>query len=45
MLNKPRLSRSFFDRDTLMVARELLGCKLVHIENGKKISGIIIESE
>ncbi len=45
MKTKPRLSRSFFDRDTLKIARELLGCKLVHIENGQRISGIIIETE
>lgn len=40
-----RLQRSFFSRDTLIVAREILGCRIVHIQDGKRISGIIIESE
>ncbi len=40
-----RLARTFYDRDTLQVARKILGCRLVHIEKGKRISGIIIESE
>ena len=40
-----RLPRSFFSRDTLTVAREMLGCRLVHIQDGKRISGIIIEAE
>ena len=45
MKPQPRLTRSFYDRDTLKISREILGCRLVHIENGKRISGIIIESE
>ena len=40
-----RLLRSFFSRDTLSVAREILGCRLVHIQNGRRISGIIVEAE
>lgn len=44
-----RLRRSFYDRPTTQVARELLGCRLVRLEQigGKTVrtSGIIIESE
>ncbi len=40
-----RLARDFFNRDTLTVARELLGTRLVHIENGQRLAGIITETE
>ena len=40
-----RLSRAFFNRDTLTVARELLGARLVHIDDGLRLSGIISETE
>ncbi|HZD58388.1 MAG TPA: DNA-3-methyladenine glycosylase [Anaerolineales bacterium] len=40
-----RLSRDFFNRSTLQVARDLLGARLVRVENGKRISGIIVETE
>ncbi len=41
----PRLPRSFFARPTLMVARELLGQRLVKVERGKRLAGIITEVE
>jgi DNA-3-methyladenine glycosylase len=40
-----RLPRSFYKRDTVKVARELLGKRLIRIENGERISGIITETE
>ncbi|PWH15759.1 MAG: DNA-3-methyladenine glycosylase [Anaerolineae bacterium] len=39
------LSRAFFDRPTLLVAEQLLGMRLVRIENGQRLSGFIIETE
>lgn len=39
------LPRSFFARDTVEVARDLLGKKLVRVYNNKLISGIINETE
>ncbi|MBN1811280.1 MAG: DNA-3-methyladenine glycosylase [Anaerolineae bacterium] len=40
-----RLPRGFFARDTLVVARELLGQRLVRILDGERLSGRIIEVE
>jgi DNA-3-methyladenine glycosylase len=39
------LSRSFFARDCVTVARELLGQVLVHRLNGVRLSGRIVETE
>ena len=40
-----RLSRDFFTRPTLQVARELLGARLVHLDNGHRLAGWISEAE
>ena len=40
-----KLARSFYDRDTIIVARELLGKLLVHQSHGVKRAGKIVEVE
>ncbi|WP_125154684.1 DNA-3-methyladenine glycosylase [Clostridium rectalis] len=40
-----KLRRGFYERDTLKVAKELLGKVLVHEINGVKIKGRIVETE
>jgi DNA-3-methyladenine glycosylase len=40
-----RIPRSFFSQPTLSVARRLLGARLVKIERGRTLSGIIVETE
>lgn len=40
-----KLDRDFYLRDTLTVARELLGCRLVHVSGGKRSEVIITETE
>ena len=40
-----KLDRNFYNRDTLVVAKELLGKILVHKINGKLLSGMIVETE
>lgn len=40
-----RLSRAFFARPTLQVARDLIGMRLVRLENGRRIAGYILEAE
>ncbi|MBU1660483.1 MAG: DNA-3-methyladenine glycosylase [Chloroflexi bacterium] len=45
MTHSAYLPRSFFARPTLDVARELLGMRLVRIEAGRRLAGIIVETE
>lgn len=40
-----KLPRSFYDRDTALVARELLGKHLVHVSDGVERIGRIVEVE
>jgi len=40
-----RLKESFFSRDTVQVARDLIGKRLVRLEGNQRISGIILETE
>lgn len=39
------LPHSFYNRNTVQVARELLGKRLVKVENGRRIAGFISEAE
>jgi DNA-3-methyladenine glycosylase len=43
--NRRRLERAFYDRDTVIVARELLGKYLVHFSDGLERVGRIVEGE
>jgi DNA-3-methyladenine glycosylase len=45
MFESSRLGRDFFNRETLQVARELLGMRLVRIDSRQRLSGVIIEAE
>ena len=40
-----KLTRSFYTRDSLTVARELLGKILVHRLDGRTLAGRIVETE
>jgi DNA-3-methyladenine glycosylase len=44
-MTRRKLSRSFYDRDTTVVARELLGKHLVHVVAGVERVGRIVETE
>jgi DNA-3-methyladenine glycosylase len=40
-----RFARSFFERYTPLVARQLLGSRLVRVDQGRRMSGTIVETE
>src|SRR5688500_11509411 len=42
---RPVLPKSFYNRSTLIVARELMGARLVRILDGQKLVGLITETE
>jgi len=39
------LTRAFYERATLIVARDLIGARLIHRLNGKRLTGYITETE
>ncbi|MCB2213904.1 DNA-3-methyladenine glycosylase [bacterium] len=39
------LQRDFYDRPALDVARDLLGCRLVRLQSGERLAGLILETE
>ena len=39
------IPREFYNRSTLIVARELIGTRLVRVLDGKKLAGLITETE
>jgi DNA-3-methyladenine glycosylase len=39
------IERAFYNRPALDVARDLLGCKLVRMQRGERLAGLIIETE
>lgn len=39
------LTRDFYNRNACIVARELLGARLVHQVDGQAVSGVIVETE
>jgi len=45
MPHASQLTREFYVRDTRLVARQLLGMRLVRRENDLRLSGIIVETE
>jgi len=45
MLKSKQLGRDFFSRNTLQVASGLLGKRLVRVEDGQRLGGIICEVE
>lgn len=45
MPKSARLTREFYNRPTLQVARELLGMRLVRVDGGRRLGGTILETE
>jgi DNA-3-methyladenine glycosylase len=45
MPDSSRLERDFFSKPTTQVARELLGARLVRMEDDLRLSGVIVETE
>jgi formyltetrahydrofolate-dependent phosphoribosylglycinamide formyltransferase len=45
LVSPESLPRAFFQRPALIVARQLLGMRLVRLENGRRLSGLITEVE
>ena len=45
MPESSRVNRSFFERPTLQVARDLLGTRLVRLQDGIRLAGINVEAE
>jgi DNA-3-methyladenine glycosylase len=43
--NAPLLPRTFYARHGLQVARDLLGMRLVRVENSRRLAGVITETE
>ncbi len=39
------LKRNFYNRSALEVARDLLGCRLVRVQSGQRMTGLILETE
>ena len=44
-LSCQRLPQAFYQRDSITVARALLGQKLVRVHRGKRLAGMIVETE
>lgn len=42
---RERIPRVFFQRYTPKVARDLVGCRLVRVVRGRRVSGVIVETE
>ena len=45
MTNTSRVKREFFAQNTLVVARKLLGKRLVRLDNERRLAGVIVETE
>lgn len=45
MLKRTRLPREFYTQETLTAARQLLGKRLVRLQDGVRLAGIITEAE